>query len=339
MQQLLPLSAESMAVDKDADGQSHGWDYIYEPDAADGDRRAAGALHRGAGVPGVAENMASEHSARMVAMKAATDNAGNLIGELKLIYNKHAPGGDHQRTVRDRRRRGGGLTQHSRIESKGINMADVQTRQDRSVHRRGGGRGVPAQRDAQGVRRAEDGRRRADARSPAAARRRRGAHHCAGLVRRPAPRPDGVQHRQADLGAGRPRDAGPHHGRARPPDRRARPGLARADDVDPPQAAGVRRAEPVAGPARNRHQGDRPGLPVRQGRQGRPVRRRRRRQDREHDGADQQHRQGAQRPVGVRRCRRAHPRGQRLLSRDGRLRRSSTSRTCPSRRSRWSTAR
>ena len=36
----------------------------------------------------VAENMASEHSARMVAMKAATDNAGNLIAELKLIYNR-----------------------------------------------------------------------------------------------------------------------------------------------------------------------------------------------------------------------------------------------------------
>ena len=36
----------------------------------------------------VAENMASEQSARMVAMKAATDNAGNLINELRLIYNK-----------------------------------------------------------------------------------------------------------------------------------------------------------------------------------------------------------------------------------------------------------
>ncbi len=36
----------------------------------------------------VAENMASEQSARMVAMKAATDNAGNVIGELKLVYNK-----------------------------------------------------------------------------------------------------------------------------------------------------------------------------------------------------------------------------------------------------------
>ena len=89
-----------------------------------------------------------------------------------------------------------------------------------------------------------------------------------------------------------------------------------AHRVDPPQGAGLRRAEPVAGTARNRHQGDRPDLPVRQGRQGRPVRRRRRRQDRQHDGADQQHRQGALRPVGVRRRRRAHPRGQRLLSRD-----------------------
>jgi len=38
--------------------------------------------------PAVAENMASEQSARMVAMKAATDNAGNLIAEFKLIYNK-----------------------------------------------------------------------------------------------------------------------------------------------------------------------------------------------------------------------------------------------------------
>ena len=50
----------------------------------------------------VAENMASEQSARMVAMKAATDNAGNVIGELKLVYNKTRQAGDHQRTVRDR---------------------------------------------------------------------------------------------------------------------------------------------------------------------------------------------------------------------------------------------
>ncbi len=157
---------------------------------------------------------------------------------------------------------------------------------------------------------------RPHARSAAAARRRHRAHHCAGFVRRPAPRPDCHQHRQGDLGAGGPRDARPHHGRAGQPDRRARPRQPGADDAHPPQAAGVRRAEPFAGTARNRHQGDRPGLPVRQGRQGRPVRRRRRGQDREHDGADQQHRQGALGPVGVRRRGRAHPRRQRLLSRD-----------------------
>ena len=52
------------------------------------------------------------------------------------------------------------------------------------------------------------------------------------------------------------------------------------DGLDPPQAAGLRRAVALAGPARDRHQGDRPDVPVRQGRQGGPVRRRRRRQDR-----------------------------------------------------------
>ena len=51
-----------------------------------------------------AENMASEQSARMVAMKSATDNAGNVIAELKLIYNKTRQAGDHQRAFRDRRR-------------------------------------------------------------------------------------------------------------------------------------------------------------------------------------------------------------------------------------------
>ena len=98
------------------------------------------------------------------------------------------------------------------------------------------------------------------------------------------------------------------------------------------EGAEVRRAFAQPGTARNRHQGDRPDLPVRQGRQGRPVRRRRRGQDREHDGADQQHREEAQRPVGVRRRGRAHPRRQRLLPRDERRRTCST-------RWRWSTAR
>jgi F-type H+-transporting ATPase subunit beta len=65
--------------------------------------------------------------------------------------------------------------------------------------------------------------------------------------------------------------------------------------VDPPEGSGVRRAVAVDRTAGNRHQGHRPDLPVRQGRQGRSVRWRRRGQDREHDGAHQQHREGARR--------------------------------------------
>ncbi len=85
VEQLLPLSAEKMQQEA---GKQHAWDYIYEPDAAavidDLLLRYVEALVYQA----VAENMASEQSARMVAMKAATDNAGNVINELKLVYNK-----------------------------------------------------------------------------------------------------------------------------------------------------------------------------------------------------------------------------------------------------------
>jgi F-type H+-transporting ATPase subunit gamma len=88
VEQLLPLSASKMQAESAAAGGEHGWDYIYEPDARtvidDLLLRYVEALVYQA----VAENMASEQSARMVAMKAATDNAGNLIGELKLVYNK-----------------------------------------------------------------------------------------------------------------------------------------------------------------------------------------------------------------------------------------------------------
>lgn len=88
VQQLLPLSAEQMEAQSQASGNNHAWDYIYEPDAPavidDLLTRYVEALVYQA----VAENMASEQSARMVAMKAATDNAGSVIGELKLVYNK-----------------------------------------------------------------------------------------------------------------------------------------------------------------------------------------------------------------------------------------------------------
>ena len=84
IQQLLPLSSESLV----ADAGEHGWDYIYEPDAPTVIDELVLRYVEALVFQALAENMASEHSARMVAMKAATDNAGNLIGELKLIYNR-----------------------------------------------------------------------------------------------------------------------------------------------------------------------------------------------------------------------------------------------------------
>ncbi|MDP9044848.1 MAG: F0F1 ATP synthase subunit gamma [Pseudomonadota bacterium] len=86
--QLLPLSTESLAADRAADGQDHAWDYLYEPDAATVIDELLVRYTEALVFQALAENMASEHSARMVAMKAATDNAGNLIAELKLIYNR-----------------------------------------------------------------------------------------------------------------------------------------------------------------------------------------------------------------------------------------------------------
>jgi len=84
VEQLLPLSSQAL---EPSEGH-HGWDYLYEPDAQtvidDLLLRYIEALV----YQSVAENMASEQSARMVAMKAATDNAGNVIAELKLVYNK-----------------------------------------------------------------------------------------------------------------------------------------------------------------------------------------------------------------------------------------------------------
>ncbi len=89
MEQLLPLTDDRIHKDTSADSQSKStWDYIYEPEAKpvidDIMIRYVEAIIYQA----VAENMASEQSARMVAMKAASDNAGNVIDELTLIYNK-----------------------------------------------------------------------------------------------------------------------------------------------------------------------------------------------------------------------------------------------------------
>jgi F-type H+-transporting ATPase subunit gamma len=80
--QLLPINTA------DNHGLPEHWDYIYEPDAA---AILDGLLMRyieSQVYQGVVENVASEMAARMVAMKAATDNAGNLIQDLQLVYNK-----------------------------------------------------------------------------------------------------------------------------------------------------------------------------------------------------------------------------------------------------------
>ncbi|MDX1670419.1 MAG: F0F1 ATP synthase subunit gamma [Limnobacter sp.] len=83
-QQLLPLSDENMTADED----STSWDYLYEPDPQSVIDYLLVRYVEALVYQAVAENMASEQSARMVAMKAASDNAKNVIGELQLTYNK-----------------------------------------------------------------------------------------------------------------------------------------------------------------------------------------------------------------------------------------------------------
>lgn len=82
VEQLLPLSGEQMGT---AEGS---WDYIYEPDAKQIVDELLVRYIESLVYQAVVENMASEQSARMVAMKAASDNAKSVIGELKLVYNK-----------------------------------------------------------------------------------------------------------------------------------------------------------------------------------------------------------------------------------------------------------
>ncbi|QSN61239.1 F0F1 ATP synthase subunit gamma [Caballeronia sp. M1242] len=89
IEQLLPLSIDDLhKQESEAETPKTSWDYIYEPDAQtvvdDLLVRYVEALVYQA----VAENMASEQSARMVAMKAASDNAKQVINELQLVYNK-----------------------------------------------------------------------------------------------------------------------------------------------------------------------------------------------------------------------------------------------------------
>jgi len=82
MEQLLPVKGDSLGVPTGA------WDYIYEPDAKEVLDQVLNRYIEAVVYQSVAENMSSEQSARMVAMKSASDNAATLIDELTLVYNK-----------------------------------------------------------------------------------------------------------------------------------------------------------------------------------------------------------------------------------------------------------
>ena len=227
-------------------------------------------------------------------MKAASDNAGNVIDELTAASTtrparRRSPRNSRRSSAA--RRRSDGSTRNEDVMAQHAATARSSSASARSSTSSSRATRCPKIYDAlkiEGI--------GPDARGAAAARRRRRAHHRAGLLRRPAPRHEG---RRTPASRSRCRSGTATLGRimdvlGNPIDER---GPVDADGVaaDPPPGAGVRRAVAVAGAAGNRHQGDRPDLPVRQGRQGRPVRRRRRRQDRQHDGADQQHREGSTR--------------------------------------------
>jgi F-type H+-transporting ATPase subunit gamma len=87
IEQLLPLSGERLGAPESV------WDYVYEPEARVVLEHVLRRYIEAIIYQAVAENMASEQSARMVAMKAASDNARNLIDELTLIYNKNRQAG------------------------------------------------------------------------------------------------------------------------------------------------------------------------------------------------------------------------------------------------------
>lgn len=87
IEQLLPLTDDKLASLGEKP-HAYSWDYIYEPNAQTVLDELLKRYVEALIYSSVAENMASEQSARMVAMKAASDNAKKLIGELQLVYNK-----------------------------------------------------------------------------------------------------------------------------------------------------------------------------------------------------------------------------------------------------------
>jgi F-type H+-transporting ATPase subunit gamma len=81
--QLLPIVADEQQAEL-----KHHWDYLYEPQAEVVLDQLLPRYVESQVYQGVVENIACEQAARMVAMKAASDNAGELIGQLQLAYNK-----------------------------------------------------------------------------------------------------------------------------------------------------------------------------------------------------------------------------------------------------------
>ena len=233
IEQLLPLSDEQMQKEEG----KHGWDYIYEPDARVVIDELLVRYVEALVYQATAENMASEQSARMVAMKSATDNAGNVIAELKLVYNKTRQAGDHQRTLRDRRRRRGGLAAPidgpTNLNQEGtrtwLTCKPPAAAQGKIVQCIGAVVDVEFPRDA--MPKVYDALKMEGSALTLEVQQQLGD----GVVRTIAlGSSDGLRRGmminntgKRDLGAGRPGDARPHHGRARQPDRRARPGRAR----------------------------------------------------------------------------------------------------------------
>ena len=87
VEQLVPLTADRLTQSAE-EQKAYGWDYIYEPDAQSVVDELLVRYVEALVYQAVAENMACEQSARMVAMKSASDNAKKVIGDLQLVYNK-----------------------------------------------------------------------------------------------------------------------------------------------------------------------------------------------------------------------------------------------------------
>jgi len=84
IEQLLPIPP----AEEEEDHRKHSWDYLYEPEGKELLDQLLGRYIESQVYQGMVENVASEMAARMVAMKAATDNAGSIIDDLQLVYNK-----------------------------------------------------------------------------------------------------------------------------------------------------------------------------------------------------------------------------------------------------------